>query len=409
VKHKTINQAWHLVQLLVGCFCCVLGFIGVPGGVAWLEVKTPAGFHSNEAMSNGPRNRRIRKLFEAWFASVQQCPYIRNGETCTVLPFFWNPNRATSVRYTRVWLLSSDGERFACDWVFPPCGHDAEKPVVILLTGLAPPEHWTKAGGYVADVVWHLSCRSGMTVVVLVSRGTMDTVVTEHLFNGARTSDLRDAILLTDGALQEAYGPERKPPLIGVGFSMGGVTLANYCGQYGSDTRLRGGVHFSGGYDAIFNMKFEYAASTWQVYLAYNLKKAYLRPNLVGVAKKRGVDVDRVLSRHVESIKDFDTEFMVAFNGYKSVEDYYGDLGVAGREKWRAVAIPLLAVSARDDPFIHCDSLKATEFVAANDNLLFLITERGGHVGWPLGWRPWQRGFDFMNAAIDVFICSVLQ
>jgi len=26
--------------------------------------------------------------------------------------------------------------------------------------------------------------------------------------------------------------------------------------------------------------------------------------------------------------------------------------------------------------------------------------ERGGHVGWPWGLRPWNRGWDFMNEAM---------
>jgi len=398
-----------LASWFVGCLCCVLGLIGVPGGVAWLRVKTHAGFHCSEAMSHAARNTRIRQMFQAWFAGVRQCPYIRSGETCTVLPFLWNINRARSLRYRRVWLLSADGERFACDWVFPPSGHDPEKPIVILLTGLAPSKHWTQAGGFVADAAWHLSCRRGTTAVVLVARGTMGTGVIQHLFHGARISDLRDAILLTEDVMQETYGKDRKVPLVGVGFSMGAIILANYCGQYGSDTRLCGGVHFSGAYDAVHNMKFEYSAQTWQTYLAYNLKSSFVTPNIVKVARQRNVDVDHVLSRHVGSVLDFDREFVVVFNGYKSVEEYYKDLGLAAGEKWRAVAVPLLAIAAIDDPVIHVDTLRVSEFAAANDNLLFLITERGGHTGWPVGWRPWRHSFDFMNEAIDVFICSILQ
>eukprot|EP00435_Cladocopium_sp_Y103_P024865 s582_g6.t1 len=38
------------------------------------------------------------------------------------------------------------------------------------------------------------------------------------------------------------------------------------------------------------------------------------------------------------------------------------------------VSIPLLAVAARDDPITHCDALRAKEFSAENQNLLFLVT-----------------------------------
>merc|ERR1712100_942338 len=107
-------------------------------------------------------------------------------------------NRGGSLRYERVWLQAPDSEFFACDWVFPPSGYDPNQPVVILLSGLAPSQHWSKAGGFLADAAWHLSCRSGMTVVVLVARGTMDTEVKKHLFHGARVSDLREVVLFAE-------------------------------------------------------------------------------------------------------------------------------------------------------------------------------------------------------------------
>ena len=75
---------------------------------------------------------------------------------------------------------------------------------------------------------------------------------------------------------------------------------------------------------------------------------------------------------------DVDKDFVSIYNGYDGVLDYYRDLSVAFDDKWRKVSIPLLSVAARDDPITHCDSLRAKEFFAENENLLFLITEKGG-------------------------------
>lgn len=401
------------VLTAAGSILVVVGAAGVPGGVPFLEVKTAAGFHCDNTGAFGVRNQRLRQVLRTWQARFTPCPYLRSGELCTLLPFMWNPNRAKNLTYERVWVEASDQERVATDWLFPPTGYNPERPVVLLLTGLAPSTHWTRSGGYIGDAAWHLSSRLGMTVVVLVARGTMDTQVEKHLFHGARVGDLRTAILMIEEALhasvrESAQSTAASPPIFAAGYSMGAIILANYCGQFGSDSRLQGGVHFSGLHDAIANMKFEYSAKTWQTYLAYSLKKKFFTPRAIREATARGVNVKKVFSRHVANIVDVDTEFVAVFNKYNGVRDYYRDLSLAAEDKWKGVAVPLLAVAARDDPITHCDALGAIELSAGNGNLLFLITDRGGHVGWPWGLKPWQHGFAFMSEVIGVFISAIL-
>ncbi|CAE8598898.1 unnamed protein product, partial [Polarella glacialis] len=193
-------------------FLLFLGTVyGVPGGVPFLEVKTPAGFFCDLGGTFGARSARIREALQGFMAVFKPCPFSRGGETCTVLPFFCNANRGSNLAYHRVWIKSPDGESFAADWTFPPSGFDPDRPVVLLLTGLAPRKHWTQAGGFVADAAWHLTAISGMTVVVVVSRGTQDTQVQEHMFHGARTEDLRQVVLLAHETLEAACG---KPPSV---------------------------------------------------------------------------------------------------------------------------------------------------------------------------------------------------
>eukprot|EP00928_Gymnodinium_smaydae_P019466 TRINITY_DN17476_c0_g1_i2.p1 TRINITY_DN17476_c0_g1~~TRINITY_DN17476_c0_g1_i2.p1 ORF type:complete len:244 (-),score=43.90 TRINITY_DN17476_c0_g1_i2:358-1089(-) len=238
----------------------------------------------------------------------------------------------------------------------------------------------------------------------------MDTRVKKNTFHGARVSDLRGVLLMMEKSINNALSSDTMspPPIFGAGYSMGAIILANYCGQYGGDTKLRGAIHFSGIYDPVQNMKFEYSVQSWQPYLAIGLKTTYCTGEGRIEAKQRGVNVEKVLSRHCASIIDYDTEFVAVFNNYKSVEDYYRDMGLAFQEKWKNVAIPLLAVAARDDPITHCDCLMAEEFSSQNENLLFMITESGGHCGWPWGLKPWERGFEFMSGGISVFVESVL-
>lgn len=390
---------------MTGLLFLVAGIRGLPGGSAFLEVKTEAGFYAAKRGQNAKRNEGIRQAFEVWLKSFVPCPWQLSGELCTILPYLLNRKRFSNLQYERCWLDAEDGERFAFDCVFPDTGFDRDAPVVVLLTGLAPNQHWTAAAGFIADAAWHLCNRANMTVVVLIARGTMDTQVNKNLFHGARVTDLRQTLEVMHSCLETASG--QKPKLFAAGYSMGGIILANYCGHYSQDPLLCGAIHFSGVHDAVFNMNFKYSEETWQAYLAYNLKWSIVSAAPVEEARKRGVDMERIMSGKVASIVDIDKDFVSVFNGYDGVLDYYRDLSLASDDKWRNVSIPLLAVAARDDPITHCDALRAKEFSAENQNLLFLVTERGGHVGWPWGLRPWNRGWDFMNEAIQIFIDAV--
>mmetsp|Transcript_59712 Transcript_59712/g.142441 ORF Transcript_59712/g.142441 Transcript_59712/m.142441 type:complete len:476 (-) Transcript_59712:107-1534(-) len=392
---------WRIVGLLLAA----LGFRGLPGGRPFLEVKTQAGFYGAGSGPFGARNQRLRKALEAWLTKFTPCPWQLSGEVCTMLPYFINKKRFDSLPYERCWLQAEDGEPFAFDWVFPPSGYDPDQPVVVLLTGLAPNQHWTAAAGFIADAAWHFTHRCRTTVVVLVARGTMDTPVNTNVFHGARVTDLRQALEFLHSCLEGATG--RTPKVFAAGYSMGAIILANYCGHFSEKPLLAGAVHFSGLHDAVYNMKFKYSEDTWQAYLAYNLKWSIVSNAPIEEARKRGVNMERIMSGKVASVVDIDKDFVSVFNGYDGVLDYYRDLSLAADDKWRKVSIPLLAVAARDDPITHCDALRAQEFSSKNPQLLFLITDRGGHVGWPWGMQPWKRGWDFINEAIQVFITAV--
>mmetsp|Transcript_21212 Transcript_21212/g.49773 ORF Transcript_21212/g.49773 Transcript_21212/m.49773 type:complete len:483 (-) Transcript_21212:63-1511(-) len=393
---------------IFGLVLVTAGCRGLPGGTPFLEVETEAGFYADLKGRMAARNQKICQSMQNWMNSFVPCPWQQSGELCTIAPYMINRKRFGELKYERIWLSADDGESFASDFVFPPGGFDPSRPVVVLLTGLAPSKHWTEAAGFIADAAGHLSRCSNMTVVIKVARGTMDTQVNANLFHGARVTDLRKLLELLDKCLKAVSEPGiPKAAVFASGYSMGAIILANYCGHYGPDALLEGAISFSGLNDAVKNMSFEYSADTWQAALAYSLKQTIVQGH-IEEAKRRGVDIGKVLSSKVASVVDVDKDFVSIYNGYDGVLDYYRDLSVAFDDKWRKVSIPLLSVAARDDPITHCDSLRAKEFFAENENLLFLITEKGGHVGWPWGLRPWKKGWDFMNEAIQVFAEAVL-
>merc|ERR1712070_1287970 len=99
------------------------------------------------------------------------------------------------------------------------------------------------------------------------------------------------------------------------------------------------------------NMGFKYSLDVWQPGILVPQLKRFMTAGRYGKAlQHKGVDVARVRSSAVSSLLDFDTSVQVVYNGYESVEDYYRDMSLAQLDKWRSVAVPLLALHARDDP-----------------------------------------------------------
>jgi predicted alpha/beta-fold hydrolase len=56
------------------------------------------------------------------------------------------------------------------------------------------------------------------------------------------------------------------------------------------------------------------------------------------------------------------------------------------------VARPVLCLSAEDDPFLPREALAAAR-KAAPANVEFLVTPRGGHIGFVAGARPWRPSY----------------
>ena len=72
-------------------------------------------------------------------------------------------------------------------------------------------------------------------------------------------------------------------------------------------------------------------------------------------------------------------------------------------------------VHALDDPLVTWRSVAANEgllhpsnlTVSGSGNLFLLLTKRGGHVGWPLGWLPFLQGWKWMSDVPVSFLSAV--
>jgi len=369
--------------------------------------------------------------------------WMPTGDARTGLPFLLH--RTPTPTYTRVWLPvqseenndidassnnsnsndddddDDDGieEFVALDISFPMTGYDRTKPLYLVLHGL----NGGSTEEYVQDFVHRQTSQPhDATVVVMVARGLMDTPVRGwHNFHGARWTDAHRAATVLRKAKSGAQS------LIAVGYSMGAIILANMMIQAGKDAAVDAAISISGGLDMRQQQHFKRAQRLWQPILTKELRQTFLLGKWgERVRQKLSHDTFLYMLRATH-ITEIDESAVVHYNGFRDVVHYYrsmsalGDIPldelmgkdphnnttmIAPQRKIQQLHKPLLVVHALDDPLITWRTVAANHGPmhphnlttrAGNGNLLLLLTRRGGHVGWPMGWVPQLHTWFWMN------------
>ena len=114
--------------------------------------------------------------------------------------------------------------------------------------------------------------------------------------------------------------------------------------------------------------------------------------------------LDRQRISRTRTMIEFDEAATAPLHGFTGAEDYY-ERSSSIRYISR-IAVPTLCISAIDDPFLPRDVLSAVR-KAASDSMDFVITERGGHVGFVGGTTPWQSRYWAEEFAVNRVVDSV--
>lgn len=378
------------------------------------------------------RNTRLADRFRH-FLDYRPTPFLFGGDLLTLGPYvFFKGSAGGRVHYQRWWVRvaagkapdgpdgparkasgGDDDEAVALDIAFPERGHRAGKPVFLILHGL----NGGSTEPYVLDLV-RRAMAEGCTAAVMIARGMMKTKVRgPETFTGARTSDVGAAV---DVLLHALSGETRASPrplearVVLVGFSMGGIVTANYVAKAKEHSGLAGAVSFSGTLcsEHMLGKAAEHCRRLWQPLLAYGLKCTIARPNQAKLDKRQ---ITAAMVEPLVGVTDIDRVCVCKYHDYDDVRDYYADMSAAGRGDAAGLAKlqgvgpgPLLAVHAIDDPiaiFECCipDKIRSTE------NVILLATTHGGHIGWPSGWSPSKRRWNFMVDVAMEFGAAVFE
>jgi dienelactone hydrolase len=233
-----------------------------------LPHSVPEGLYYNDD------NALINRLVQHWPSKTRTysvengaTPWTPTGDSRTGIPFLVNDALPwPDLDLTKVWVETVDDEAVRLEIAFPPGGHRADKAMYVILHGLT--------GGSQEEFIkdhTHRATAQGHTVAIMIARGLMDTPIKGwNVFHGARITDIDAAAK----AIRPALGPGQS--LVGAGYSMGAIILANYVARSGKDCALDAAIAVSGVLDCRFQFFNERAKRLWQPMLAITLRDQFV-------------------------------------------------------------------------------------------------------------------------------------
>ncbi|KPI89750.1 hypothetical protein ABL78_1130 [Leptomonas seymouri] len=312
-----------------------------------------------------------------------------SGHASTILCAF-RPHR--HIPYERVGHPGGDGNPMCVDWYLAADRKEA-RGVFVIIPGLAS---WSGTN-YIQHFVW-FAHEHGFHCGVFNSRGMGDTPIeTPRLMSAKWTDDFR--AVMHDGPLSRAAIEQRcgrDIPVVGVGFSLGGVILCKYVGeecQEGRPTVLDAVISVNSPLDCIDSStrmergieRIVYQPSMVSGLTAYARRHSKVLKDLPGL--EASVQAAFARSQHddiltqMRTIRDFDKIITAPTLGFATPEDYYHHISPTS---WLPhFTVPVLCVSTLDDPVCGpppMDMLK--KMMATSTSLALLTIPHGGHLGY---------------------------
>src|SRR5262249_37554505 len=112
-----------------------------------------------------------------------------------------------------------------------------------------------------------------------------------------------------------------------------------------------------------------------------------LRAKALQKAKRYPAAFNTRAVRRARTLRQFDAAFTCPISGFRSVEDYYHQASCGPHLPH--IRVPTLILNSADDPLIPSDSGSPAEAVNGNPAVRFVVTRRGGHVGFVARTSRW--------------------
>jgi predicted alpha/beta-fold hydrolase len=254
-------------------------------------------------------------------------------------------------------------------------GKRDDLPVIVIVHGLEGSCDSNYARG-IADKAW----ARGFHAIRLNQRNCGGTErLTPTLYNSGLSDDYRAVLReLIDEGFEKVFL---------AGYSMGGNLVAKMAGELGESApkQLRGvatvcpALDLSRCADALE----ERQNYLYQRHFVRGLMERYRRKCELFPGRYRQNGFGRI-----RTVREFDDEITAPCFGFRDAEEYYESAGA--KRVIGQVRVPLLMITAQDDPFVPYVSFLAAK-VEANPCVRFLAPEHGGHCGFVSRWSGPER------------------
>ncbi|HEX7529381.1 MAG TPA: alpha/beta fold hydrolase [Thermoanaerobaculia bacterium] len=311
-----------------------------------------------------------------------------DGEDAGFTPAWWLRGRHAQTTWGRLArsrrqvplrresLIAPDGDTLLVDHLDRPAERDADDaPRLLLLHGLEGSSNSVYVQGILA-----LAARTGFRASVLnfryCARDANDIqrcIPNERprLYHSGETSDF-DFVARTLAARDGR-------PLVAAGISLGGNVLLKWLGEHPRDAAVAAAATLSVPYDL----------AAGDLYLASFPANLYVRgfvktltakaEDLVRRFPEAAERIDLPRARRAYTFREFDAAATAPLHGFANADDYYARS--SSLPFLQRITAPTLCLSAFDDPFLPPEATRRARD-AASSAVRFIVTDRGGHVGF---------------------------
>lgn len=258
----------------------------------------------------------------------------------------------------------------------------ASAPLLVALHGLEGSSSAHYLRGLLQQA--HLRGWRGLALNFRGCSGDMNRLV--RSYHSGETGDLDELIRRVRGEADR---------IVLAGCSLGGNVLVKWLGEQGDRVppQIRAAAALSVPFDLAACSRTLDSAGFWRwVYRTRFLRTLKKKSLLKGAQHPGALDTARVAA--ARTLLEFDDAVTAAVHGFQGAPDYYAQSS-SGPFVQR-VRVPLLLLSAEDDPFIPAGTIPRT----VPGYVTVEVWPKGGHLGFVEG-PPWRPRFYAERRAVD--------
>jgi predicted alpha/beta-fold hydrolase len=314
---------------------------------------------------------------------------LKNGHLQTVAGTFIRRTFALNAPEERLFRVDAESQlKGMCHW---QPGKRREVPVIVIVHGL----EGSSDSNYLRGIADKAFAR-GYHAIRMNQRNCGGTeLLTPTLYNSGMSSDYRAVLLelIADGFQNIFFA----------GYSMGGNLVTKMAGEWAENAprELRGVAAVCPAMDL------SACADALQEPQNFFYQRHFVKGLLERYRRKVELFPDRYSPNGfgpIRTVREFDDAITGPAFGYKDAEEYYEAAGA--KRVIDRVRVPLLLMTAKDDPFVPYESFVRAK-AEANPAVQFIAPEHGGHCGFISKWPGTER--HWAEERVVEFIANVMR